>query len=432
MSHRHRILCRHSASITVEVSFYWQGGRKILIETTDAEATVQADSVREVQEVAGRAAGDVDAAQDLGSGLVKVRLAGDRDQAMERLRRNRVVHHVYHLQGQPDAEVLINDTFFIRFKPDTPYPEVSRFVADNHLEIVEDYGDRRLLLRVTDQTGRNPIRMANAAAEREDVEYAEPNLVRRLTRFDFIPADPLFSQQWHLFAPQDGPELAQGAGIDAPAAWDLTLGVREVVVCVADDGCDITHPDFQGPGKLAGRLNVIPLGSAQIQVDDQVMPRAGDYHGTPCTGVAVAEHNGTGVVGVAPGCALLAVRFPLSLSDSQLAEMFSRISLHADVVSCSWGYGPADAPMSTTLRERIAELAASGGRRGKGLVFCVAAGNSNCPVRDLENTRSYGYVDPFGLIRSHSGPIDRWIAAHPDVITVAASTSLKTRAAYSS
>lgn len=413
-------------------NYYWQGGRKIAIEATDTEATVQADSVGEVREAARRAAVDVEAAQDLGPGLVKVRFAGDRDQAMDRLRQDRVVHHVYHVRGQPDAEVLINDTFFIRFRPATPYPAVARFIADNHLEIVEDYGGRRLLLRVTDRTGRNPIRMANAAAERDDVDYAEPNLVRQLTRFGFIPADPLFPQQWHLFAPQDGPDLVQGAGIDAPGAWDLTLGVRDVVVCVADDGCDITHPDFQGPGKLAGRLNVIPVGAAQIRVDDQVMPRPGDYHGTPCTGVAVAENNGTGVVGVAPGCALLAVRFPLSLSDSQLAAMFALISPQADVVSCSWGYGPADAPMSTTLRERISELAASGGRRGKGLIFCVAAGNNNCPVRDLDNTRAYRFVDRFGVIRSYSGPIDRWIAAHPDVITVAASTSLKTRSAYSS
>jgi hypothetical protein len=179
-------------------------------------------------------------------------------------------------------------------------------------------------------------------------------------------------------------------------------------------------------------MNVVAVGSSHIDVDDQVMPQPGDYHGTPCTGVAVAEHNGTGVVGVAPGCALLAVRFPLNISDSQMAEMFSRISLHADVVSCSWGVGPADAPMSTFLQERISELATSGGRRGRGLVFCVAAGNNNCPVKDLDNTLPYRYVDQFGTIRTYSGPIDRWIAAHPDVITVAASTSLKTRSAYSS
>lgn len=149
--------------------------------------------------------------------------------------------------------------------------------------------------------------------------------------------------------------------------------------------------------------------------------------------MAVAEGNGTGVVGVAPGCALVAVRFPLAvMSDAHFIVMFEKISALADVVSCSWGVGPADAPMSTTLKNAMAVLAHSGGRRGKGLVFCIAAGNNNCPVQDLENTRTYRFRDHFGIIRSYRGPIDRWIAAHPGVITVSASTSRKTRSAYSS
>jgi len=40
----------------------------------------------------------------------------------------------------------------------------------------------------------------------------------------------------------------------------------------------------------------------------------------------VAEGNGTGVVGVAPGCALVAVRFPLSMSDAHFIVMFKKIS----------------------------------------------------------------------------------------------------------
>jgi subtilisin-like proprotein convertase family protein/subtilisin family serine protease len=201
---------------------------------------------------------------------------------------------------------------------------------------------------------------------------------------------------------------------------------------VADDGFDLTHPDFPAD-KIVGRLNVRPdTNGVGLSFDEDVRPRPGNYHGTPCAGVALAEHNGTGTVGVAPGCGFYAVRFPLNLSDAQLARMFERISNQADVVSCSWGFGPANAPMSTTLRDTVTHLAAVGGRRGKGLVFCVAAGNNNCPVRDLGNTATYQYLDQFGSVRTYSGPIDRWIAAHPEVITVSASTSLKTRAAYSS
>lgn len=90
--------------------------------------------------------------------------------------------------------------------------------------------------------------------------------------------------------------------------------------------------------------------------------------------------------------------------------------------------------MSRALHDAMARLARSGGRRGKGLVFCIAAGNSNCPVADLDNTLAYRYRyrDHDGALRSYRGPIDRWVAAHPDVITVSASTSRKTRAPYSS
>jgi subtilisin-like proprotein convertase family protein len=172
--------------------------------------------------------------------------------------------------------------------------------------------------------------------------------------------------------------------------------------------------------------------NAGIDWDTDVSPRPGDYHGTPCLGVAVAEGNGTGVVGVAPGCALVAVRFPLSMSDAHFIVMFQKISSLADVVSCSWGVGPADAPMSTALRSAMATLARTGGRRGKGLIFCIAAGNNNCPVQDLTNTHTYQYRDQNHVIRSYGGPIDRWVAAHPDVVTVSATTSRKTRSAYSS
>jgi subtilisin-like proprotein convertase family protein len=108
------------------------------------------------------------------------------------------------------------------------------------------------------------------------------------------------------------------------------------------------------------------------------------------------------------------------------------VSTIADVISCSWGVPPGDFPMSTTLKQEMTRLSHTGGRRGKGLVFCIAAGNNNAPVQDLANTRTYRYKDRFGTIRSYSGPVDRWVASHPDAIVVSASTSRKTRSAYSS
>ncbi|HYR27776.1 MAG TPA: S8 family serine peptidase, partial [Thermoanaerobaculia bacterium] len=377
--------------------------------------------------------------QPAAPGLIRAEIAGNRDDAMDRLRTaNNVVHHVYRQAAEPANEYLITETFFIRFKPDTPEDRIRSYFAAENLVVEQRVDEWTYLVRVTNATGRNPLRAANAARTREDVEFAEPNLVRKLTRFAFIPPDALFASQWHLHAPAAvAPDLASGAGIFAPDAWDITRGRRDVVVAVADDGFDLTHPDFQGPGKVVASLNATPRLDGSIDWDADVHPRpgspgvAGDYHGTPCLGVAVAEGNGVGTVGVAPGCSLVAVRFPLSMDDANFITMFRKVSTLADVMSCSWGYPPGDYGMNSALHSAIADVAKNGGRRGKGLVICVAAGNNNAPVQDLANTRTYRYLGQFG-IQSVTGPIDRWIAAHPDVITVSATTSRKTRSAYSS
>ena len=414
-------------------TYYWQGGRKIEIEHAGNLTTIQADGVEEAEAAAERSGVCIRNPQLVAPGMVKAELTEDRDEGMQRMRSTHVVHHVYHTKDHPDDEIMITDTIFIKFKEGISRQDIDSYFRRESLEVVDVFDELTFLVRVTDATRKNPIKVTNMAASRTMIEYAEPNLVRKLSKFQFIPADPLFANQWHLNAPEDGVDLVAGADIRAPAAWDITLGRRDIVIAVADDGFDLTHPDFQGLGKIGGRLNVHPHPNGfELQFDEEVQPQAGDYHGTPCAGVSIAEHNGVGTVGVAPGCALFAVRFPLILTDAQLAKMFERVSTQAHVISCSWGVGPANAPMATTLHDVITQLAASGGPHGKGLVFCVAAGNNNCPVKDLSNVTTYHYLDSFGFSRSYSGPIDRWIAAHPDVITVSASTSLKRRAAYSS
>ncbi|WP_426210167.1 S8 family serine peptidase [Massilia sp. TWP1-3-3] len=260
-----------------------------------------------------------------------------------------VVHHVYRDRESGETEYLITESFFIKFKPDTPDERSSAYLQDRHLVRERDLGNLTYLVRVTDATGSNPIGAANAAATDADIEYAEPNIIRPLTRFAFIPADERFAQQWHLHAPASvAPDLVAGAGIFAPDAWDSTLERRDIVVAVADDGFDLTHPDFQGQDKVRARLNAVLGGdadNASIAWNDDVQPRAGNYHGTPCLGVAVAEGNGSGVIGVAPGCALVAVRFPLgAMSDAHFIVMFDKISTLADVLSCSRAHGASVPP----------------------------------------------------------------------------------------
>ncbi len=415
-----------------ESTYLWQGGRKIKIEQKPDLVTMETPSVESAFEAASKAGVEVTDVAPVSDKLVRMRVRGNRDEGMTALRDDgHVMHHVYNTAGNPHDHLLITESFYLRFKRGVTDNEKMALITSEKLEIIERIDENTFLVKVTDATGKNPLKSANRLAEEPAVEYAEPNVVHNLQRFDTSLIDELFPRQWHLHAPGDAVDLVNGSDINVTKAWSITRGDRSIVVCVADDGFDLTHPDLKGENKLAGQINVVTSGVSDILVDENVLPRPGDYHGTPCAGVAVAEINKAGAVGVAPQCSFLPVRFPLSLTDEQLAKMFTLISPLADVVSCSWGYGPSDRPMSSQLYETIEKIAATGGRRGKGLVICVAAGNNNCPIKDLTNTKTYKYLRN-GFVLSHSGPIDRWLAAHPDVITVSASTSLKTRAAYSS
>ena len=115
-------------------------------------------------------------------------------------------------------------------------------------------------------------------------------------------------------------------------AWDITRGVRSIVVAIMDDSVDLNHPDFQGVGKLVAPRDF---------KDNDFIPLPGDAednHGTACAGVAVAEETGAGAVGVAPGCALMPIRTTGFLDDDTIEDLFSWAIEHgAAVISCSWG-----------------------------------------------------------------------------------------------
>jgi len=78
-----------------------------------------------------------------------------------------------------------------------------------------------------------------------------------------------------------------------------------------------------------------------------------DKHGTAVAGVAVAEENGSGVVGVAPGCALMPIRTTGFLDDEAVEEIFHwAVDQGAAVICCSWGASAVRFPLS--LRQRAA------------------------------------------------------------------------------
>lgn len=406
---------------------FWRSGKKIKLEKEEEFFTVIAKDESELKRA--RSLAGVKEVKPVQNRIFKVQVSKDkRDSAMEHFRSEEtggVCHHAYRPKDAKNTRYYLTDQIAVRFDPNVSREKIKSIVSKEGVRILKEYpgSPNTFLLQVTRSAGKNPIKIANSLAELDEVEYAEPNLVNRFLA-SYIPVDTYFDRQWHLRA-WEGPELVEDADVSASEAWDITRGKRDVVIAVIDDGFDLSNPDFSGAGKV-----VHPKDYVDGDANPFPVTAHGDYHGTPCAGVALAEENGEGVVGIAPGCAFMPVRFPLSANDDFLWEIFDYAGKRADVISCSWGPPPVFAPLGQLLTDKFHQLATSGGPRKKGCVIVFAAGNYNAPLNDPDNTNFDWYHPYYGLVETE-GPILNGEATHLDVIAVSASTSLNRKAAYS-
>ncbi|NJK65711.1 MAG: S8 family serine peptidase [Microcoleus sp. CSU_2_2] len=328
--------------------------------------------------------------------------------------------HVYCAANNPSAFFYLNDQITIQF--DEPVNEKSRiaiatFAALRIVRQIEGIPNT-FLCEVTKQATENPVKIANRLTRYPEVLVAEPNILIK-TQQHYIPRDLLYAKQWYLNN-KGGDQMVANAQIFAEPAWDITRGVRSIIIAIVDDSVDITHPDFQGQGKIVSPIDLKDDDFSPMPVEDS------DNHGTSCAGVAVAEENGKGIVGVAPGCALMPIRTTGYLDDDSVEKIFNwAIDKKAAVISCSWGSSTVDYPLS--LRQSaVITKAATQGRGGRGCVILFAAGNANRPVNGTINEKGWPNNVLSGQTRWLSG-----FAVHPDVIAVSASTSLNKKAAYS-
>jgi subtilisin family serine protease len=154
-----------------------------------------------------------------------------------------------------------------------------RTLSLDDVEVVRAAGDRADALE--------------ALRDDPDVVWAEANQPRRLS------GEALGGLLWGLHNTGQSVWWRRGtvdADIDAPQAWAYSRGAG-LTVAVADTGVDAGHPD------LAGKL--VP---GHDFVDDDADPQDGHGHGTHVASTVAAAENGTGVIGVAPGAAIMPLR----------------------------------------------------------------------------------------------------------------------------
>ncbi len=410
-------------------NYLYRGGEKIALEKELEVFTTILPDTYSVQEL--RKKEPVEEVTHVFDNVYKVKtLQGAQDTVMQDLRLDErtltVSHHAYHPTDDDATVYYLTDMLTVAFQPGTSTSTIEMILAQHGLKFIKSFNqpaEPTFLLKVTKSAGKNPIKVSEDLQERPEIVFAEPNIVNRFQNFH-TPTDSLFRNQWHLKS-TSGIELSPDANIDAASAWDITRGSRTIVVAVIDDGFDLSHPDLDGLGKIT-----FPKDFADG--DDQPFPnrQAGDYHGTPCAGLAIGEENGNGIVGVAPGCSFMPIRFGLTADDKLLFEMFEYTAKYADVISCSWGPVPVYAPLSSLLNKQLAQITRTGGPRGKGCVVLFAAGNYNSPIKDLNNTK-FTWRHPSKGLKETTGALLNGHAAHPDVIAVSASTSQNKKAAYS-
>lgn len=399
-----------------------RGGEELALQKVDDRFTVRLLPDRPtdgfMQQVAAQSLQTITSV-----GLVELQVPPAQiDQAMQTARQSEAVEfasHVYRLETSPNTLVYLTDQLTVQFADSVDRSVIGSVMNDMGLQVIEPVAGipQAFVFRVTDRADVNPIKLANRLMRRPDVLVAEPNVAVQ-TEPLYRPQDPQYPRQWYLNH-SGGASLATDSHIFVEAAWEITRGVRSIAIAVADDGFDLNHPDFQGNGKIAFPRDL---------QDNDLLPMPGpqDDHGTACAGVAVAEENGVGIVGVAPGCTLIPLRTTGYLDDTAIEALFNwMIQQGAAVASCSWGPSAIYFPLS--LRQRaVLTRAATEGRGGKGCVIVFAAGNANRPVSGTVNERGWSQNAVSGSTNWLNG-----FAVHPDVVAVSACTSLSRKSAYS-
>ena len=127
--------------------------------------------------------------------------------------------------------------------------------------------------------------LGTVAAELAAAELVEAIHKNYILEAQEVPNDPLFTAQSHL------------QQVGAEEAWDITVGLEDVIIAIVDTGVDDNHPDLRD--KVIGGTTIGRTSATGDQVG----------HGTRAAGLAgAASDNRFGVAGISWESPILAVR----------------------------------------------------------------------------------------------------------------------------
>ncbi len=280
-------------------------------------------------------------------------------------------------------EYSVADHLLVRFPEGISESAIAEWANKNGFYIRHELKTTSVKLIATTQVTLEAEKAILAAFQRDFPKSPEPTMA--VAERDYVvfptlaPDDTSFASLWGMHnTGQTGGVL--DADIDAPEAWDITTGSKDVLVAVIDTGLDRNHPDlatnmWKNPGEIVGN-SVDDDGNGFVDDvygwdffsnDNNSMDEEG--HGTHCAGtIGAVGNNRAGVVGVCWQVSLVGLRFlgPGGGSTSDAIECVNyATSLGVDLTSNSWGGGG----FSSLLKQAIDDAGTDQ------ILFVAAAGN---------------------------------------------------------
>ena len=270
-------------------------------------------------------------------------------------------HELFHRQKAPqfgisaEMRMKVKDSYIVTFVDSMPAAEVAAYAK----AMARDYKGK--ILHVYDTAIKGfAIKLPRARAMR----MANDPMVMRMEddAVAFVDTHELFNKSKGGFG-----TLSHTSGSQT-TPWGITRvggsmdgSGLNTYAWVIDTGIDLDHPD----------LNVNTAWSRSF-VSGLSSPDDGNGHGTHVAGIIAAKNNSFGVVGVAAGATLVAVRVLNSQGSGTYSDIIAGVnyvgqgSIPGDVANMSLG-GPANSSLDNAIIN-VANM---------GVFFSLAAGNES-------------------------------------------------------
>lgn len=280
---------------------------------------------------------------------------GDRLRELSAMVQPTKVYPAYFVVGHEDHPVIPFDEIACRFRQDMTAEEIETTIESEQLVVLDRQPSGIYLLGVRESSRQSGLDAANKLQESGLTVWAAPNFFGELESHAIF--DPDYGKQWYLNNTGQSGGTA-GVDINAPEAWNITMGNPSIRVGLIDWGTG-AHEDL----------------SASKLIDGYTMATGGDgspttvAHGQATGGIIAANHNNSkGIRGIAPNVTITPVNIQAATAYDVAIAVYYADAVSA-VISGSWGSAPY--PM---LTEAI-NLATTNGRGGLGTVVVFSAGN---------------------------------------------------------